>query len=604
MRLGGVACERRHAEDARARSALYVEQDVSPGNLRCLMDRITKSYVDKFRQEQSLPSDMSDADLFELFAIYCAVSSSYDEEFDTASLGTGGDGDLSTDGIAVIVNGVLVSSIDEAEDLLVMNTFLDVKFVFVQAKSGSGFNGQEIGAFFDGVEEFYSETPVLPVNGEVQAARDLMNWIYTQSVSFKKQRPTVELYFVTTGQWTGDAYLGSLIDQKKKRLQETHLFEHVAMRPWGASEVQAAYQRSKNNVTVEFTFTSRVTLPEIEGVSEAYLGVIPASEYLALVTDDAGNIRKPLFYDNVRDFQGENAVNREIKATLDDPTGQRRFVILNNGVTLVARDLKPTGNKFAVSDYQIVNGCQTSHVLFNERDVIGDEAYIPIKVISTADEDIINSIITATNRQTEVTADDLFAMSGFQKKLESLYESYPGKKKLYYERRSKQYASVDGIEKVRIIDKTQQVRVFAAMFLDDPHRAVRYYSELRNQVGSKIFVDAHQLEPYYVSAYAYYKLEFFFRNTQLPSYYKPARYHLLMVFRYLVATGDMPQFTANKMQKYATEMAESLWSDTKSVEIFKKALEVIDAAAGAQSLTRDLVKTQTFTDAVKKSIKP
>jgi hypothetical protein len=159
---------------------------------------------------------------------------------------------------------------------------------------------------------------------------------------------------------------------------------------------------------------------------------------------------------------------------------------LNNGVTLVARDLQTTGNKFAASDYQIANGCQISHVIFNEWQTLGNDTYIPIKVIATTDEEIISSIITATNRQTEVTADDLFAMSGFQKKLEALYESYPGKKKLYYERRSKQYASVDGIEKVRIIDKTQQVRSFAAMFLDDPHRAVRYYSDLRNQVGTMV----------------------------------------------------------------------------------------------------------------------
>ena len=567
------------------------------------MDRITKSYLDQFRQEQSLSTELSEPDLFEYFAIYCGVSNSFDEEFDTTDLSVGGDGDLGIDGIGTVVNGVMVSSIDEANDLLAMNTFLDIKFIFVQAKSGSGFSGQEIGAFLDGVQEFFAESPTLPVNEEVLAARDLMNWTYTKSVSFKKQRPTLELYFMTTGQWTDDAYLTSLIAQKQQKLEDTHLFGAVIIRPWGAAEVQAAYQRSKNNVTVEFNFTNRVTLPDIQGVSEAYLGILPASEYLSLVTDDSGNIRKPLFYDNVRDFQGENEVNREIKATLDDPTGQQRFVILNNGVTLVARDLQTTGNKFAVSDYQIVNGCQTSHVIFNERLSLGNETYVPIKVVSTADEDIINSIITATNRQTEVTADDLFAMSGFQKKLEALYDSYPGKKKLHYERRSKQYASLDGVEKVRIVDKTLQVRAFAAMFLDDPHRAVRYYSELRNQVGTKIFNESHQLEPYYVSAYAYYKLEFLFRNNQIAPYYKPARYHLLMAFRHLFAGGEMPQFTANKMQKYANGLAEALWSDIKSVEVFKQAVEIIDKAVGAQTLTRDLVKTQTFTDAVKKAIK-
>ena len=322
-----------------------------------------------------------------------------------------------------------------------------------------------------------------------------------------------------------------------------------------------------------------------------------------LLTDPAGNIRKPLFYDNVRDFQGDNPVNVEIKETLEDPAGRQRFAILNNGVTVVTRGLRTTGNRFAISDYQVVNGCQTSHVLFEARDHLGEETNIPIKVVATTDEDTISSIITATNRQTEVTTEDLFAKSPFQKRLESLYDSYPAKKKLHYERRSRQYAAVNGIEKVRIIDKKLQIRAFAAMFLDDAHRAARYYSDLRAQVGSgKIFNDNHKLEPYYVSAYAYYKLEFLFRNNQIPVYYKPARYHLLMAARYLIGGTDMPALTANKVTTYANNIAEVLWSDQNALDAFKLAVEVIDTAAGRR-LTRDTVKTQAFTDAVKAAAK-
>ncbi len=224
---------------------------------------------------------------------------------------------------------------------------------------------------------------------------------------------------------------------------------------------------------------------------------------------------------------------------------------------------------------------------------------MPLKVISTADEDIINAIITATNRQTEVTADDLYAMSAFQKRLEALYAAYPNKKKLYYERRSKQYASVAGVEKARITGKTLQVRAFAAMFLDDPHRAARYYSDLRVQVGSKIFNDSHKLEPYYVSAYAYYKLEFLFRNSAVPVYYKPARFHILMALRYLAGGPDMPNLTTNKATTYSNQIAEVLWSEDKSVSVFRRAIEVIDQALDGESLTRDVVKTQGFTDLVR-----
>ncbi len=561
------------------------------------MDRVTKSYLDEFRSDQSLSSNSRSQPCSELFADYCVVSLAHEEEFDAEDVHVGGEGDLGLDGLAIIVNGVLIGSAEEASDLLDINGFLDVKFIFVQAKTSSNFSGEQIMTFFDGVDEFFADEPALPVNDKVEAAREVMSWLYSKSVKFKRQKPVVEMSFVTTGQWQEDRYLTAKIEKRKGQLMAMGLFREVKLTPLGANEIQAAYQRSKNNVTVEFSFSNKVLLPEIEGVEEAYLGVLPAKEYLSLISDPVGNIRKPLFYDNVRDFQGDNEVNGEIRQTLQDQR-VNEFAVLNNGVTIVTRGLDTTGNKFVVSDYQIVNGCQTSHVLFDAAEELSDEVYVPLKVISTADEEIISAIITATNRQTEVTAEDLYAMSAFQKRLEALYDAFPDKKKLHYERRSKQYASVNGIEKVRIIGKTLQVRAFAAMFLDDAHRAARYYGDLRAQVGTKIFIDTHKLEPYYVSAYGYYKLEFLFRNNLLPVYYKPARYHLLMALRHLIGGADMPALTANKMTGYANRIAEVLWTDDASVEAFKEAIEVIDEVLAGDVLDRDVVKTQSFTDSV------
>jgi hypothetical protein len=68
-------------------------------------------------------------------------------------------------------------------------------------------------------------------------------------------------------------------------------------------------------------------------------------------------------------------------------------------------------------------------------------------VISTQDEDVIASIIKATNRQTEVKEEQLLAISEFQKKLEAYFQTFENGKRLYYERRSRQYNSAAGIEK-------------------------------------------------------------------------------------------------------------------------------------------------------------
>lgn len=567
-----------------------------------LMDRVTRSYLDEFREVQSLPGTMSEPDVFELFAIHSVVANAHDDEFDPADLHTGGGNDLGIDGIATIVNGVLVSSTEEAEDLLKINGFLDVRFIFIQAKSGSKFDSGELSTFLDGVVEFFSEEPTMPLNAAIGAARDVMAWLYSNSVKFTRQKPVVEAHYVTTGTWKGDDTIKAVAKKRIDDLESTGLFSKVSFCPYGADEIQATYQATKNSITVEFTFGNKVTLPEIEKVSVAYLGYLPIEEYLKLLTDSSGNIRKPLFYDNVRDFQGDNAVNSEIKQTLEDAAGRQRFSILNNGVTVVARDLSTTGNKFSMSDYQIVNGCQTSHVLFESQGHLGSETTVPVKIVHTTNEDIISDIITATNRQTEITTEDLFAKAAFQKKLEALYSAYPAKKKLYYERRSQQYANANGIEKVRIIDKKIQIRAFAAMFNGDAHRAARYYSDLRSQVETgRIFHDDHKLEPYYVSAFAHYKLEFLFRNSQIPVYYKPARYHILMAARYLAGGADMPTMGANRMTAYANRVAEKLWDDKQVVQLFNNAVEVIDTALDGQKLTRDTVKTQTFTDSVKKA---
>ncbi|MET7706195.1 AIPR family protein [Micromonospora sp. NPDC005413] len=564
------------------------------------MDRITKSYLNVFQAEQSLP-DMSESDLFEHFASFCAVSDCYDEEFDIADVVIGEEDDLGIDGIAIIVNGIIATSVDEANDLIGASPILDVGFIFTQAKTTSGFSAEQIMTFLDGVEEFFEEVPSLAMSPELVAAHEIMTAIYSYSIKFRRQKPTCRMFYVTTGTWANDAHILGKVSKRLQRLRDSGLFSEVEFVPMGANELHESYQRSKNSVTAEFTFSNKVTLPDIQGVDEAYLGILPVSEFLPLITDHAGGIRKSLFYDNIRDFQGYGAVNDEIRTTLQDGGAQQRFPILNNGVTVVARGLRATGNKFVVSDYQIVNGCQTSHVLFDESGNLKSDLHVPLRLIATTDDDIINSVITATNRQTQVTTEDLYALSSFQKRLEALFESYPDKKKLHYERRSKQYNAVSGIEKVRIITKPQQIRAFAAMFNDEPHRASRYYSDLRSAVGRSIFNEQHKLDPYYTSAFAYYKLEFFFRNGSLPVYYKPARYQLLMAFKYIVAGKEVPALTANKVEGYCNKICETLWSDSAALKSFRQSIEIVDAVIEGP-LTRDSVKVQAFTDAVKSKL--
>ena len=274
-------------------------------------------------------------------------------------------------------------------------------FLFIQAETSASFEAAKIGTFGFGVFDFFRESPQLPRSPGVNNAAALVRAIYDQSGKFKKGKPRCKLFYATTGRWNETDHLLARLQAVKADLLETDLFGSVDFLPKGSAELQGAYYKSRNAVSTEFTFATKITVPDVPNVSEAYIGLLPWGEFKKLITDENGLLLKQLFFDNLRDWQGYNKVNEEIQATLKSST-RARFALMNNGVTVIAGSVQTTGNKVTIEDYQIVNGCQTSHVLFMERESLDDKAIsVPLKLIATTDEDVKKSIIKATNRQTD-----------------------------------------------------------------------------------------------------------------------------------------------------------------------------------------------------------
>lgn len=560
------------------------------------MDRITKSLLDEFCNE-ALVIGAEEAQ-FEHFAAFLTVSRFLESTFDTADVVTGSGGDTGIDAIAVMVNGVLVTDPELVEELAATNNFLDATFVFVQAERSSGFDTSKIGQFGYGVADFFKDKPSLPRNDRVAACAEVMNALYQRSSRFTRGNPVCKLYYVTTGRWVGDAAVEARRAAVREDLLQLNIFREADFIPVGADLIQRYYNETKNAVSRDFIFADKTVVPESAGVKEAYLGLLPASEFLGLLDDGNGNILKTIFYDNVRDWQEYNLVNNEIKSSLQSPADRARFALMNNGVTIIAKTLRTTGNKFHIEDYQIVNGCQTSHVLFDNRDALDTSVVVPIRLIATEDEDVIASIVKATNRQTEVKEEQLIALSDFQKKLEAYFPSFPASQKLFYERRSRQYVSGSGVEKTRIITPTMLIRAYASTFMDEPHRTTRTYGALLQQLGKSIFVPSDRLEPYYYAASAHYRLEFLFRNGSIPSAYKPGRYHILYASRMLQHPGALPKRNSWEMAKLAEKMTAAIWDPAQSDLLFKRAAELVFKTAGGD-FHRDQIRTQPFTEKVK-----
>ena len=401
------------------------------------MDRITASLLGEFSKEHDLNS-RPEGERFEHFVTHVVVRRHFSQLFDTAELVIGSSNDTGIDAIVIIVNGALITDIEEFNEQAARFDYLDASFVFVQAETSSSFDSAKIGTFLYGVLDFFKPTPSLPRTRSVQEAADIVTAIYDQSSKFKRGNPSCRLYYVTTGKWTGDAHLEARRKSALEDLKNTRNFGEVDFSCVDADGVQKMYGEAKNSFSRTFLFQNRVDVPEVQGVEESYIGYIPISQFRHIIASEQGDILRSLFDDNVRDWHDYNSVNDEIRGTLLSPSERGRFVLMNNGVTIIARAITKAGARFTIEDFQIVNGCQTSHVIHDNLNGLDDTVSVPLRLIITQNEDVIQAVIRSTNRQTEVRDEQFIAMSDFSKKLEVFMGTFPSHA-LHYERRAHQY---------------------------------------------------------------------------------------------------------------------------------------------------------------------
>ncbi len=558
------------------------------------MDRITGAMLKDFVADNSLEG-LKEQDQFEHFVTYATVQSLFGETFDTADIVLGNE-EPGIDGVAVIVNGTLVTDLDGFKAIADVAASLDVTFIFVQADRGASFDSGKMATIAFAVRDFFKEVPELPQSADLKDMVALQAAIYEESGKFKKANPACHIFYVTTGQWTGDQMLEARRKSGIAELESQQIFSTITFDCVGADGLQRLYRQTKNAVSREFSFGNAVAAPEkIPGVKEAYLGFLPAKEFLSIIRSEDGEIMRQIFESNIRDFQGSNPVNDAIKDTLQSDH-RARFALMNNGVTVIARVLRRTSNRFHIEDFQVVNGCQTSNVLFEHQDGL-DDVVIPLRLISSDDEDVIQSIVTATNQQTQLSREQLFAATKFPKLLEQFFMAFEPPERFYYERRSRQYER-QSIEKAKIITQANMIRAFAGMFLEEPHRTTRNFNSLLDKVGKEIFVEGHKLDPYYVAAFALYRLERLFRAQGIDSTYKAARFQILLAFRRLANSASLPNFGSKDMQKYCAVLLEVLKNQAAAEQLLKKAAAIVLEVTGG-NMHRDSIRTVTVTDALK-----
>ncbi len=353
----------------------------------------------------------SESDLFEKYLIFSTLNgkdglNASEDDFHLA--GT----EFGIDGVGLVVNG---ETCREDADITSHKRITSAELYFFQAKTSQNLNYGSLSTFFDGAHNFITGDLEL-ASQDLLSARRLFNVLLDNAHRFA-ENPSVHIYFGYTGSGEISDDIQRLIEQTKKRLIDLSLFSDAEVAIIGASPLQEMFRRASETSEATFVFANKTTLPEHPKVSESYLGFIPARELVDVVAadDQKTKINRKLFFDNVRDFDPDSDVNKSIEQSISEESSG--FVFRNNGITIVARDGRPTGNNFFIKDFQIVNGCQTSNIIFRHKEDVS-QINIPLRLIISDDNDFINTIIVGANKQNPVRDEQFWALRPFAKDFE------------------------------------------------------------------------------------------------------------------------------------------------------------------------------------------
>ncbi|MCL2049946.1 MAG: AIPR family protein [Defluviitaleaceae bacterium] len=475
---------------------------------------------------------------------------------------------------------------------------VSASFLFIQAKTSDNIDVAELNHFFSAVNNFIGNGTINNTE-KARELRSMCQYILNNPTQLSKN-PDCHLVYAYAGDYTSTDVVNNFVAQQKNALERTEYFDNVTISIYDATQIVKLCREIKNSIKKSIELSSVAALPHITNVKESYVGIVSCADYIKLITNEQGAIRSNLFEYNVRYFQGVNAVNREMQNTLRNEERQQEFSILNNGVTIVAKEVRLTGQQVTLTDFQIVNGCQTSFVLYENRNKLKSGAYLVVKIISTENKDISDRIVATTNKQTPILDEAFETLRDFHKELEIAYASYPIENRLYYERRSKQYdASGDEISRTKIVSYPNQTAAYVAVFLDEPHSTHRYYGELFKSKKEKMYIDGDILEQYCMASFYVYTVDKYLKQNGLHQGYKQYKFHIAFMLRCLATGKNIPNRNSREMKRLCDTLFQKI-TDTRWVaDGIKKAIniiqDIVENSAISSKNGNDIIRQKEFT---------
>jgi hypothetical protein len=540
--------------------------------------------LEKFKSSQ--PDGLNDDDVFE---IYCADNILINYDLDAAEIESGlvdGPKDAGIDAAYVFINKNLIR---EDFNFSTVKQPVEIELCIIQVKNQEGFKESP-------VDKLSASLPLLLDHSQTQASLEalfkppvvrIFKSFFSAMTNLAAEFPkvSIRIYYCCKGSEPNGvikAKEASLIATLKTK------FTNVDFINFGAQEL---YERSGNQKRI---VKDLATVGTPLSATNSYVALSKLSDYIDMISDEYENLITPMFEANVRAYQGEVEVNKEIQTSLSVPTSGVDFWWLNNGVTIVADQAQFMNNKLTIENPLIVNGLQTSHVLHYSRETLpqDDGRLLLVRVIVEKDREKRDEIIRATNRQTNIKHSSFRATEPIHREIEDYLLSIG----YYYDRR-KNLHKREGRPANKIISIDRLSQAALSVLRQEPHTArARPTTAIKEEKdyleifsGDRI---KHPLEMYGVIVRLLICVEDYFRSIASTSnqlYRNNLKFHVLMVLSWNInGNKTLPAIRVAQLDPdNATELLMQKTTDWVFSEFTKYGAE--DKTAKDSSFTQHLI---------------
>lgn len=246
--------------------------------------------------------------------------------------------------------------------------------------------------------------------------------------------------------------------------------------------IEQRYKKVDGNLK----FVDRQYFDRSDGSIKGIVATVAASDLIAIVQDpnDPKKLNDDVLEMNVRRYKPKHRINiKMLESALSDDN--YKFWYLNNGITIVCEECNYVPNTRSPSvelkNFQIVNGGQTTHTLFeaNQRDSdkVSNILVLVRICVATKNNSIAEKISETTNSQIPVTTRDLHSNDRIQERLEEEFLSLG----YFYERKPNSHDD-EAIEKR--LNNELLAQLYLSYYLDKP-------AEAKNQ-KSLVFGDMYE----------------------------------------------------------------------------------------------------------------